>query len=110
MLRTDLVAPLAELMHRHARARGTKVAYQDGKRSVTYADLLKRTGHLAGHLADLGLVTAQSVALLLPNSVDWIEASFATTRAGAVSVPISYDSVGPEILYRLIDADCRAIF
>lgn len=109
MLRTDLIAPIAELLRRHADARGTKVAYQDCDRSVAYGDLLKRTGYLAGHLADLGVAPGQSVAILLPNSVDWIEASFATTRAGAVSVPISYDSSVPEILYRLGDADCRAI-
>ncbi len=109
MLRTDLIAPIAELLRRHADARGAKVAYQDGRRSVTYGDLLERTGRLAGHLADLGVGPGQSVAILLPNSVDWVEACFAIARAGAVSVPISYESSEPEILYRLTDADCRAI-
>jgi acyl-CoA synthetase (AMP-forming)/AMP-acid ligase II len=109
MLRTDLIAPIPELLRRHADQRGTKVAYQDGRRSVSYADLLARTGNLAGHFADLGVATGQSVAILLPNSVDWIEACFATTRAGAVSVPISYESSEPEIAYRLQDADCRVI-
>ncbi|KAB2920525.1 MAG: acyl--CoA ligase [Hyphomicrobiaceae bacterium] len=109
MLRTDLIAPIAELLRRHADARGAKVAFQDGRRSVTYADLLERTGRLAGHLADLGVAPGQSVAILLPNSVDWVEACFAIARAGAVSVPISYEASEPEILYRLTDADCRAI-
>lgn len=109
MLRTDLIAPIPELLRRHADARGTKIAYQDASRSVSYADLLKRTGNLAGHLADLGVARGQAVAILLPNSVDWIEACFATTRAGAISVPISYESSEPEIAYRLNDADCRAI-
>jgi len=109
MLRTDLIAPIAVLMQRHAHARGGKSAYQDAKRSVTYADLLRRTGKLAGHLADLTIAAGDSVAILLPNSVDWVEACFATTRAGAVCVPISYDASEPEILYRLNDAACRAI-
>jgi long-chain acyl-CoA synthetase len=109
MLRTDLIAPIAVLMQRHADARGEKIAYQDAKRSVTYADLLTRTGNLAGHLADLDIAAGDSVAILLPNSVDWIEACFATTRAGAVSVPISYESSEPEILYRLNDASCRML-
>lgn len=110
MLRTDLIAPIPELLRRHADARGTKTAYQDAIRSVSYADLLKRTGNLAGHLADLGVAPGQAVAILLPSSVDWIEACFATTRAGAISVPISYESSESEIAYRLNDADCRAIF
>jgi long-chain acyl-CoA synthetase len=109
MLRTDLIAPIAVLMQRHAGERGAKIAYRDAKRSVTYADLLARTGNLAGHLADLGIEAGESIAILLPNSVDWIEACLATTRAGAVSVPISYESSEPEILYRLKDAACRAI-
>jgi long-chain acyl-CoA synthetase len=109
MLRTDLIAPIAALMHRHADARGAKRAYQDATRSVSYADLLRRTGNLAGHLADLNVGTGGSVAILLPNSVDWVEACFATTRAGAICVPISYESSEPEILYRLNDAACRAI-
>jgi long-chain acyl-CoA synthetase len=109
MLRTDLIAPIAVLMQRQADARGAKSAYQDAKRAVTYADLLRRTGYLAAHLADLNIGIGETVAILLPNSVDWIEASFATTRAGAVSVPISYESSEPEILYRLNDAACRAI-
>ena len=109
MLRTDLIAPIAVLMQRQADARGAKSAYQDAMRSVTYADLLRRTGNLAGHLADLKIAGSESVAILLPNSVDWIEACFATTRAGAVSVPISYQSSEPEILYRLNDAACRVI-
>src|SRR5215467_7156723 len=109
MLRTDLIAPIAVLMQRHAHTRGGKSAYQDGTRSVTYADLLRRTGKLAGHLADLTIAVGESVAILLPNSVDWVEACLATTRAGAICVPISYDSSEPEILYRLNDAACRAI-
>jgi long-chain acyl-CoA synthetase len=109
MLRTDLIAPIAVLMQRHADARGAKSAYRDAKRSVTYADLFRRTGNLAGHLADLNIAIGESIAILLPNSVDWIEACFATTRVGAVSVPISYESSEPEILYRLNDAACRAI-
>ena len=109
MIQTDLIAPLPELLRRQADAHGGKVAYQDAVRSVTYAELLQRTGHLAGHLADLGIEPGQSVAMLLPNSVAWVETSFAITRAGAVGVPIAYESSEPEILYRLQDADCRLV-
>ena len=109
MLRTDLIASVPELLRRHAEARGGKTAYQDAKRSVSYAELLGRTANLAGHLADNGVAPGHCVAILLPNSVDWIEACFAITRAGAICVPISYESSEPEILYRLQDADCRAV-
>jgi acyl-CoA synthetase (AMP-forming)/AMP-acid ligase II len=109
MLRTELIAPIAALMQRQADAHGGKVAYRDAGRALTYAELLRRTANLAGHFADLGIGPGESVALLLPNSVDWVEACCATTRAGAIGVPIAYEATEPEILYRLNDAGCRGI-
>ena len=40
MLHTDLIAPIPELLRRHAAARGDKIAYRDAQTSVTYASLL----------------------------------------------------------------------
>ena len=110
MLHTDLIAPIPELLRRHAAARGGKCAYRDAHTSVTYAELLERTGKLAGHLADNGIAPNDTVAIMLPNSVPWVEACLAIARAGAISVPISYDSTEPEIAYRLADAGCKAVF
>ena len=110
MLHTDLIAPIPELLRRHAAARGGKIAYRDAHTSVTYAALLQRTGNLAGHLAEAGIAANDTVALMLPNSVPWVESSLAIARAGAISVPISYDATEAEIAYRLADADCKAVF
>ena len=109
MLRTDLIAPIADLLKRHAAARGQKCAYRDAHTSVTYAALLDRTTKLAGHFADNGIATGDTVAILLPNSVAWVESCLAIARAGAITVPISYNSSEPEITYRLNDANCRAV-
>jgi long-chain acyl-CoA synthetase len=109
MLHTDLIAPIPELLRRHAAARGGKCAYRDAHSAVTYAELLERTGKLAGHLADAGIAPGDTVAIMLPNSVAWVESSFAITRAGAIGVPISYDASEAEISYRLSDADCKAV-
>ena len=109
MLQTDLIAPIPELLRRHAEQRGDKVAYRDLQGSVTYAQLNERTGILAGHLADQGIAVGDTVAILLPNSVTWVETCLAIARAGAIGVPISYDATEPEIAYRLTDANCRAI-
>ena len=46
MLHTDLIAPIPELLRRHAAARGDKIAYRDAQTSVTYAALLDRTGKM----------------------------------------------------------------
>ncbi len=109
MLHTNLIAPIPELLKRHARERGAKVAYRDAQSSVTYAELLDRTGRIAGHLADRGIAPGDTVAILLPNSTQWVETCFGVARAGAVGVPVSYDATEPEIAYRLEDANCRAL-
>ncbi len=109
MLHADLIAPIPELLKRHARERGGKVAYRDAQSSVTYAQLEERTARLAAHLADRGIAAGDTIAILLPNSTQWIETCFATARAGAIGVPVSYDASEPEIAYRLEDANCRAI-
>jgi long-chain acyl-CoA synthetase len=110
VLRTDLIAPIPELLRRNAAARAAKIAYRDAETSVTYADLFERTGRLAGHLADAGIAANDAVAIMLPSSVAWVESCLAIARAGAIGVPISYDSTETEIAYRLADANCRAVF
>ena len=109
MLLTHLIASIPDLLRRHAATRGSKTAYRDAYSAVTYAELRDRTGKLAGHLADNGIAAGETIAILLPNSVQWIEACFGIARAGALSVPISYDSTEPEIAYRLSDANCKAV-
>ena len=50
MLHTGLIAPVSELLERHSEERPDKVAYWDAHRSVTYADLARRT-EVAAHVA-----------------------------------------------------------
>ena len=109
MLHGQLIAPIPDLLRRQAAERGAQVAYRDARGGVTYADLLARTGRLAGHFADLGVSAGDKIAIYLPSSVAWIETCFAATRAGAVCVPISYDATEPEVAYRLADAGCRLV-
>ena len=100
MLHTELIAPVPELLERHAAARPDKVAYWDSTRSVTYSELAHRTAAIATSLTKMGVREGDKIALLLPNGVDWIEACFACLRAGTLVVPISYDAAEGEIAYR----------
>lgn len=106
MLHVDLIAPVATLLERHAKSRPDRVAYWDSSRSVTYAELDRRTASIAANLTKAGLRDGDRIAIYLPNGVDWIEACYAALRAGAVVVPISYDAAEGEISYRLTDAAC----
>ncbi|CDO36443.1 class I adenylate-forming enzyme family protein [Novosphingobium sp. KN65.2] len=109
MFQLDLIAPIGDLLGRQAAKAATKIAYQDATRGVTYGDLQHRTRNLAGHLADNGVQSGDCVAILLPNSVNWVESCFGIVRAGGIAVPISIEASESEILYRLTDAKCRAV-
>ena len=110
MIRTDLIAPLGELLRRQADTRPEALAFADRTRRVTYGVLAERTGRLAVHLQAIGVGPGDRVAVFLPNSVAWVEACLAIVRAGGVAVPISRDATDDEILYRLSDAGCVAGF
>src|SRR4051794_22712858 len=104
MIRTHLIASVPELLHRDAEARAAQTAHWDARTTITCRERLAATGHLAGHLRDRGVGPGNTVAILLPNSVEWVQSCFAIARAGAISVPISYDATQPEVAYRLADA------
>jgi acyl-CoA synthetase (AMP-forming)/AMP-acid ligase II len=110
MIRTDLIAPIGELIGRQASTRPEAMAFVDKSRAVTYGDLAARTARIAAYLETNGVQPGQSVALFLPHGVAWVEACFAILRADAVVVPISIDSTDSEIAYRLADAGCSAVF
>jgi acyl-CoA synthetase (AMP-forming)/AMP-acid ligase II len=110
MIRTDLIAPIGELVRRHAKQRPDKLAFEDSTgAAVTYSQLEAQTAAFAGHLQDRGLEPGDAVAIMLPNSVDWVLSCVSIARAGGVSVPISHDAVEAEVRYRLDDARCKAI-
>ena len=109
MLHTHLIAPVADLLRRHAAQRPQQVAFWDSTASTTYAQLDRRTAAISGGFTQAGIGVGDKLAIYLPNGVAWVEACLAGLRAGAVIVPISFEAAEGEISYRLSDAGCRAV-
>nr|APD71576.1 type I polyketide synthase 2 [Streptomyces sp.] len=107
--RADLIRPLPELLRTHAALRGTKVAYSDAQRAVTYTDLERRTAWLGGHLVALGLPRGARVVLLLGNRVEMVESYLGVNRAGCVGVPVNPHSSDAELRHVLADSDAQAV-
>ncbi|MFJ2570892.1 type I polyketide synthase [Streptomyces halstedii] len=107
--RTADLRPLPELLREHARRLGTKTAFQDERRRVTYAELEVRTGRLAGHFAGLGLRHGERAAILLGNRVEAVESVLAVARAGAVGVPMDPRSSTAELAHMLDDSGARLL-
>ncbi|HEX2577775.1 MAG TPA: acyl-CoA synthetase [Aquihabitans sp.] len=71
-------------------------------------DLLARANQVAHGLRELGLAAGDTVALLLPNSVELVEVYLGALQVGLYVTPINFHLVGPEVAYILGDSDARA--
>lgn len=66
-----------------------KPAAKDLDRELSYAQLIDEVTRLGAGLSDRGVGEGDRVALLIPNSVDFIVAALATLWVGAVFVPLA---------------------
>ncbi len=82
-----------------------KVACTDGRRSITYAELVDRSSRLATLLAQYGVRRQDRVAVCLRRSIDFLPAILGILKADAVYVP--FDPKSPPERWRKIVADCE---
>ena len=80
-----------------------------GGRFSTYPDLFGRALRATRGLSELGIGAGDRVALLLRNSIEFLEASVATVPIGASAVPINWHWRGEEIAHVLLDSGARAL-
>ncbi|WP_222598485.1 AMP-binding protein [Lentzea tibetensis] len=109
MLRTELIRPVPEVLEEKAERHGERVAFHDGSRAVSYADLELRTRRLAGHLAELRLQPGDRAAILMRNRVEMVESYFAITRASGIAVPLTVESTDEELAHVLHDSGARVV-
>ncbi|XP_033728134.1 medium-chain acyl-CoA ligase ACSF2, mitochondrial-like [Pecten maximus] len=60
-----------------------------GRRSLTYKELLNRSSLVAKHLISEGIVVGDNIAIIGPNSIEWIIGQFAIFSSGAIAVQIN---------------------
>ncbi|KMS77169.1 DNA-binding protein [Streptomyces viridochromogenes] len=104
MRRDDLIRPVPELLKEHAARAPRRIAYADSSRSVTYAELERRTRALGACLTRTGLRRGDRVALCLGNRVETVESCLAVLRAGMVGVPLNPRSSDAELAHFLRDS------
>jgi crotonobetaine/carnitine-CoA ligase len=73
---------------------------------ITLAELDARSDNVAAGLVEIGVQAGERVAVLLPNREEIIDLFFATTKVGAVLVPLNAFLKGEFLRYQL--ADCGA--
>src|SRR3954454_17080919 len=103
------VRNLADLVRAAAAVSPDKPALVGPQRSVTWAELDREVGAIAGALLARGLARRDRVGILLPNSVDFAVAYFGVLRAGLVALPLNTAYTGPELDYQLTDSGAALV-
>ncbi|HUF93953.1 MAG TPA: AMP-binding protein, partial [Candidatus Limnocylindria bacterium] len=112
-MRSDLaklVMPLGDLIRTQAARYGSKMLFECQGARRNYAEFDERTTRLAGGLQALGVRPGDRVACYMPNSIELLEAYYATSKAGAVTVFLNALLTAREIRFVLQDSDARVIF
>jgi acyl-CoA synthetase (AMP-forming)/AMP-acid ligase II len=100
---------LHDLIAASADARPDSVALHAGADRLTYADLAARVRRVAAGLQTLGVARRDRVAIYLPKSFETVEATFGTSAAGAVFVPVNPVLKAGQVAHILRDSGARVL-
>jgi long-chain acyl-CoA synthetase len=70
-------------------------------------ELLQSVNQLSNGLKSFGLTKGDTVAILLPNSVEYYITYLACAQCGFYLVPINWHLSGPEVAYILQDSEAK---
>jgi long-chain acyl-CoA synthetase len=99
---------LAELVRPFALADPGRTALIFDERTITYGELEARIEAAANALAARGVKPGDRVALMLQNSLEFVEAFYAILRLGAIVVPINAMYKHVEVEHVLRDSEPNA--
>jgi long-chain acyl-CoA synthetase len=86
-----------------------EIGVRCGQEFVTYPELFGAALRATRGLAELGVGAGDRVALLLRNSIEFLQVSIATVPLGASAVPINWHWRGDEIAHVLSDSGAKAL-
>ena len=86
-----------------------QIGVRCGDSFATYPELFGAALRASRGLSELGIGAGDRVALLLRNSLEFLEASIATVPLGANAVPINWHWRGEEIAHVLADSGAKTL-
>lgn len=93
-------------IRRRAELTGWRVAVDDGNRTVTFQELNEMTNSIA---ANLDVNSGDRVAVLAPNSIEYLALFFACAKLGAVIVPLNWRLARPELDFIIQDSGAKMV-
>jgi long-chain acyl-CoA synthetase len=72
---------------------------------ITFGELYRDANRLVHALRRVGLTTGDTVAVVVPNSIEAVALTLATVQAGMYLMPANYHLTAPEVGYLVADSD-----
>ena len=96
---------IATILDNSASHFPARYAVIEGEKKITYADFKRDTDQMASALVASGLNPGDHVALVGPNSYEWLVFYFGALKTGAVTVTFSHQLLRDALNQVL--ADCK---
>jgi len=106
----DYTPTLPAMLHHIADSYGDSEVLVCGSSRLSYRELEAESAQQALGLLAEGMGKGSRIALLMPNSPDWLVAFMAIARIGAIVVPLSTLYQSPELRWVLHHGDVDALF
>jgi long-chain acyl-CoA synthetase len=98
-----------DLLKHSARTNPEGIAVVDGPKRITYGILFSMVQDLNSFLVSKGVGHGDRVAILLPNSLEFIASFFSVLEIGAISVPLNTAYRETELKYYISSSSPRII-
>jgi bile acid-coenzyme A ligase len=99
----------AEQLRRLAEAQPDRAAVTDEHRSISRAELDRLANRTARSFAELGVVADDHVTITLANSIEFVAATIACWKLGAIPQPVSFMAPPREVAAIVELADSRIV-
>ena len=101
---------VAELFARSVRENGPHPALESFGKRVTYDELGRAAGAVAGWLQQQGLRKGDRVAIMMPNVLAYPPVLFGVLQAGCIVVNVNPLYTARELAHQLHDAGAKVLF
>lgn len=98
-----------DLLAARAGEQGGRTAVTISGRDLSYGQMWERAGRVAAWLVDSGVRRGDHVALLMRNSLSFLDAWLGLSRLGAVAVPINTATVGEALRHTLLHSRAEGV-
>lgn len=105
----DHYASLVEIFEESLAKYADRIAYVNMDHQLSFKELDEQSRHFAAYLQAQGLKKGDTVAIMMPNLLQYPIALFGVLRAGMTVVNVNPLYTPRELKHQLSDANCKAI-